>query len=167
MARLTPGQWQAIRTEYEVDCISSTKLSNKYGVAESTICRRMKKEGWDRNKTQDAIEKKVSSIKALAEITQVNASGTQAILQEAERRLRLEGFFMDALEYNQTVANNTLKRNIDDGSAELTHINLHSQITNRNKDGVMGKPQTQVNIQNNVAVNRESIMEDLMQEYGR
>jgi len=162
MARLTPIEWRTIRKAYEVDLMSSTKLSKQYGVAESTICRRMHKEGWNREKMQDAIEKRVSSIKVLAEITQDNASQTQVICNEADRRLRLEGIFMDSLEYNQALANSIIKRKKKDGTAELNDVQAHSQITNRNKDGVLGKmPSTVVNIQNNNGTDVDAVLERL------
>jgi len=149
MAKLTTAEWKAVREAYEVDCKSSTKLSKEYGIAESTICRRMKKHGWNRVKTQDVIEKSVSATKALAELTQENASLTQAVSREVDRRLRLEGIFMSAIEYNQRKATSLIMHKGD--NVELHELNMHSQITARNKDCVMGKPQTQVNIQNNTA----------------
>lgn len=164
MAKLTIAQWQSVREAYEVGCKSSTKLSKEYGVAESTICRRMKKDGWNRGKTQDVIEQKVNATKAFAELTQENASITQAVNREAERRLRLEGVFIDSIEYNQDLANKVLKKM--DLTAELNHINLHSQITTRNKDGVLGKmPQTQVNIQTNVSTDADSVISNLRKKH--
>jgi len=139
MAKLTNAEWKAIREAYEVDCKSSTKLSKEYGVAESTICRRMKKDGWNRVKTQGVIEKGVSANKALAELTQENASLTQAVSREVDRRLRLDGIFMDAIEYNQKRANKVMISKGD--NIELHELNMHSQITIRNKDGVFGKVQ--------------------------
>jgi len=163
VAKLSNAQWADIRKQYEVDKVSTVQLAKSFGVADTTIQRRLKRERWCREKTQDAIEKKVSAIKALADATQDNAGITQAINIEADRRLRLEGLFADSLEYNQKLANKTLK-NLADG-AELQDLNIHSQITNRNKDGIMGKmPQTQVNIQNNQSVSTDSMSEAQLRE---
>ncbi|MDX8384222.1 MAG: hypothetical protein R8M45_09080 [Ghiorsea sp.] len=84
--------------------------------------------------------------------------------KEAERRLELEGMFADSIKFNQSLANQQLK--IMGNGAELQHINLHSQITNRNKDGALGKmPQTQVNIQNNTANDADNVIEVLLDKH--
>jgi len=51
----------------------------------------------------------------------------------------MEGVFMDAIEYNQRKANRLMINKGDD--VELHELNMHSQITIRNKDGVFGKVQ--------------------------
>jgi len=148
MAKLSKVEWKAIREAYEIDIRSTVSLAKEYGVADTTIQRRIKKEAWNRAKTQDVIAKKVSVAKACQELTQDNAGIMQAVDEEVQRRLRLEGVFLDSLELNQMLANKQLQKMGE--SAELQHINIHSQITNRNKDGVVGKmPTTQVNIQQN------------------
>jgi len=141
MAKLTQAEWHQIREAYEVGCISTVALAKKYNVADTTIQRRIKKEGWDRLKTQAVIDKKVSATRAFVELTQENAGIAQAVNQEVETRLRQEQIFTNALEYNQSIANRALKELVSNNDMDLQKINLHSQVTNRNKEGILGKVQ--------------------------
>jgi len=152
MARLTKDAWAKLRQDYEVTGMSLGELSKKYEADRGNISKRAKKEGWEKEKVQQIIEKKVSINKELqnisAEITTLSTTGVVEIEREVDRRLRLEGIFNSSLELNQKLADQQLEAL--GNAAELRDINLHSQIFNRNKDGFIGKmPTTQVNIQNN------------------
>jgi len=161
--------WAKIRDDYEIHGLSYSGLREKYGCGRATISERAKKDGWDREKTEQAIAAKARAQRDLIEITEQNRTdfGERSVLvdREAERRLRLEGIFMDSLEYNQALANQIIKRKKHAGDVELQDVQVHSQITNRNKDGVMGKPQTQVNIQNNVGTDADSVIERLRSKH--
>ncbi|MDX8383566.1 MAG: hypothetical protein R8M45_05755 [Ghiorsea sp.] len=152
MARLNKEQWRLLRIDYEVKAMTLAQLSDKYGADRGNISKRAKKEAWEREEVQQIIAEKVNAAKDLAEsqkkITTLSTTGVVDIDKEVTHRLELEGMFADSIKFNQSLANQQLK--IMGNGAELQHINLHSQITNRNKDGALGKmPTTQVNIQNN------------------
>jgi len=163
VARLSKEQWSKVRIDFEVRGMTLSELSAKHHADRGNISKRAKKECWEREKVQHIIDKKTNAHKALEEanqeITTLSTTGVVEIDKEVDRRLRLEGLFTDSLEYNQNLANQILKAK--DASAELQDLNIHSQITNRNKDGVLGKmPQTQVNIQNNQNNNNEPMTLD-------
>jgi len=150
--------WVKIRDAFEIEGLSYAKITKKFGVAKATISEKVKKEGWIKGKAEHIISSKVLNIKEKNEIEQRTeqefGGRSDAINKEVENRLRLEGLFTNSLEYNQKLANKTLKKLAE--NAELQDLNLHSQITNRNKDGIIGKmPQTQVNIQNTVATDAD------------
>jgi len=156
--------WGNIRDDYEMHGLSYSQLSAKYGCSRGLISGRAKKDAWDKQKVEQAIDKKAGAVRVLAEITEQNRTdfGNRSVLidKEAERRLEAEGFYNDAIKYNQALANRVLKEK--GTKADLQEINMHSQLTNRNKEGVLGKmPTTQVNIQNNVSTDADSVIERL------
>jgi len=168
VARLSKEQWEALRVDYEVKGMTLSELSSKYGADRGNISKRSKKYNWQREKVQQIIGDKISAAKALGDIaertTTLDSNVVIAIEKEVDRRMRLEGLFTDSIEYNQNLANQILKAK--DASAELQDLNIHSQITNRNKDGIMGKmPQTQVNIQNNVSTDADSVVKRLKEKH--
>jgi len=161
--------WDKIRDSFEIEGLSYAKLTKKFGVAKATISERVKKEGWVKGRAEHIISSKVLNIKEKNEIErqaeQEFSGRSGAISKEVDRRLRLEGLFTDSLEYNQKLANKTLKKLAE--NAELQDLNIHSQITNRNKDGIIGKmPQTQVNIQNTVATDADRVVAKLRNKHG-
>lgn len=164
MAKLTAHQWQTIREDYEVRCKSTIALAKEYGVADTTIQRRLKKDNWSREKTQYAIDAQVKATKAFTELTQENAGVAQVASAEVTERLELEGYFTNSIKLNQSMANKKLKA--AGANAELADLDIHSRLTNRNKDGLLGKtPQTQVNIQNNVGSDADAIVERLRNKH--
>ncbi|MDQ6988469.1 MAG: hypothetical protein Q9M19_01205 [Mariprofundaceae bacterium] len=160
--------WAAIRDDYEIHGLSYSQLTDKHGVGRGNISTRAKKEGWNKEEIEQVISDKVNGNIAMANLDKKieQQYGTRSILidKEVESRLELEGMYADSLKLNQSLANENLK-GLGNG-AELQHINLHSQITNRNKDGALGKmPTTQVNIQNNVSNGADDVVEQLLAKH--
>ncbi|WP_298642731.1 hypothetical protein [uncultured Cardiobacterium sp.] len=86
MARLTPEQWEKVRVDHEVNGMSFSELERKYGVNNSNISRRAKKEGWNQTETQNLITATVENEKeklALRRETQKLNAETQRAVQEA------------------------------------------------------------------------------------
>jgi len=166
MARLSKRDWELLRIDYEVHNMTLRQLEEKYGANNGNISKRAKKYRWQREKVQQIINEKVSAVKALDDAkrksTALGETTARAIDKEAERLIRLEGIFGSAVEYNQVLANKVLQK-LSQG-AKLQEINLHSQITSRNKESVVGKPQTQVNIQQNNATTTASMTEAQIRE---
>ena len=159
--------WAIIRDDYEIHGMSYSQLQNKYGASRGLISGRAKKDGWNKQKTEQAISNAVNAHKALAEITEQNRTEfkERSVLvdKEVEDRLRREGVHLNALEYCTALASKIIREKVKDGTAELHDTNIFSQVVNRNKDGIMGKmPQTQVNIQNNVGSDADAIIDALM-----
>jgi len=162
--------WSKIRDDYEIKGMSYSQLSEKYGCSRGLISGRSKKYAWDKQKVEQAISNKVNAIKRLDEITEQNrtALGERSILVDAEvaERLRLEKLFATDAEYNQSAATEKLKAMEASREAELAHYDIHSRITAKNKETLLGKtPQTQVNIQNNVGSDADAIVERLRNKH--
>ena len=86
MARLTDAQWEKVRVDHEVNGMSFSELERKYGVNNSNISRRAKKEGWNQTETQNLITATVENEKeklALRRETQKLNAETQRAVQEA------------------------------------------------------------------------------------
>jgi len=159
--------WAKIRDAYEIEGLAYSKITERFGVAKATISEKVKKGGWIKGRAEPIISSKMQNIKEKKEIEQraEQVFGNRSIMvnKEVDRRIRIEELCNAGIEYNQALANRVLKQKGKD--AELQEINLHSQITTRNKDGVLGKmPTTQVNIQNVNAVDKSSMNEQQLQE---
>jgi len=135
--------WDAIRTDHEIHGMSYSQLMDKYGVSKGALSKQANKEGWAKAKGEPIIRRHVNAIKELKESSdeseQLKGSQKLAVHLEVDRRLRLEGIFMSAIEYNQRKATSLIMHKGD--NVELHELNMHSQITIRNKDGVFGKVQ--------------------------
>ena len=86
MARLTDAPWEKVRVDHEVNGMSFSELERKYGVNNSNISRRAKKEGWNQTETQNLITATVENEKeklALRRETQKLNAETQRAVQEA------------------------------------------------------------------------------------
>ena len=68
MGRLTQEQWERARADYEVKGESMSAISREFGIDIAAISRKAKKEAWSQGKSQALVEKKINSIKQLAEI---------------------------------------------------------------------------------------------------
>ena len=94
MARLTDAQWEKVRVDHEVNGMSFSELERKYGVNNSNISRRAKKEGWNQTETQNLITATVENEKeklALRNETQrLNATLRSAVQEEVFDRLAFE-----------------------------------------------------------------------------
>ncbi|MDO5686766.1 MAG: hypothetical protein Q4G42_05210 [Neisseria sp.] len=167
MARLTRQQWEQCRIDYEVKKMSYTELENKYNVNRSNISRRATKERWNQEKTQQIIAASVDVERKTQQINEetqhLNATTQRAIQKEVSDRLELEGIFMNAVRFNQAQANKLLAQQVTQGVVELGGLNMHSQITARNKETALGKmPDTAIQVNN--TVNATPAIADLTDE---
>lgn len=68
MGRLTEGQWEQARADYEIRGVSLGELAKRYGVATSSVSRKARSEGWTQGQMQDLANRKVAAIKEIAQI---------------------------------------------------------------------------------------------------
>jgi len=52
MARLSVDDWQALRAEYRTGLFSNCQLAEKYGISETALRKRAKKEDWGKDLSQ-------------------------------------------------------------------------------------------------------------------
>lgn len=154
MARLTEQQWLEVREGYEIDCLSYTALSKKFGVDKSNISRKAKAEAWCQDKAQQLLRKKVNNFKELKEIeaeTQQYPQHYQRALRNKEQYLlEMEGLFEDGLKESTVMTMKTVRSKYESGEIGLTELNAYSQILQRNKESVFGKsPDTAIQVNNN------------------
>ena len=93
MARLTAEQWAEARADYEVRLLSLRQIAEKFDVHASSVSDKCKKEQWDREKTQQLIEKNFLAVKELEQITQQTRQKPkqtqQAIKEAVDIRLKI------------------------------------------------------------------------------
>ena len=95
MGRLRREQWDHVRVNFEVRGKTMLSLSKEFGIDISAISRRAKKEKWIQGKSQTLVEKKINTVKQLAEIeaesqtlTALEKFTVEMLVQE---RLQAEG----------------------------------------------------------------------------
>lgn len=81
MARLSAEQWTMARADFEIAGMSVTEIAQKYGCAKSAVSMKAKAQGWELNKTEQAQDKKVKAVIALAEV----GTETEQKLNNVER----------------------------------------------------------------------------------
>lgn len=95
MARLTAGQWEQARAEYEVRGISLGEVARRFGITTGAVSQRAKKEGWIQGKTKGLVDKKVNAVKMLAEYgietKELPYSFQHTIETVAKERLQADG----------------------------------------------------------------------------
>jgi len=139
MARLSLDDKEKILADFHTGAFTQRELAKKYGVSASTI-NKMTKGLTPKN--EHIVNAKVSVIAELSEQSEheVNAI-EEAVRKQAEHLL----FFQNSALKNQNLANEKL--NDESG---LYDLKLHSDITSKNKQTVLGKDaDTNINIQNN------------------
>jgi len=57
--KLTPIEWNRVRTDWEFKNMTFSEISNKYHISRATISKRKNKEGWDRVYVQQLQERRV------------------------------------------------------------------------------------------------------------
>lgn len=70
MARLSAEQWTMARADFEIAGMSVTEIAQKYGCAKSAVSMKAKAQGWELNKTEQAVADKSKAIMQLARIEQ-------------------------------------------------------------------------------------------------
>ena len=125
-------------------------IHKKYGVPYDAINKHLKRNPLEVNQQAESI------VRGLDEVSQVicQVADKRPDLVEAatdiaiERNSHIE-FFTKSILRNQSIANKKINENSDLGDLET-----HSRLTNRNKDGVLGKEPSSVinnaNIQQNI-----------------
>ncbi len=168
--RVDEKVWRAVRADFEAHQQSLSELARRYNINKSSISRRARKEGWNAEHAQRIIEKSVNVIKDLSEVRAqaqgLDATLKAAVAEEVDQRLHIDGIFVNSLTMNQKLANQLLQAKVEAGELDMNELDAHSKITARNREAVSGKPQTQVNVQTNVAgTDANAIIEELRRKH--
>jgi len=127
-------QWIKAKTLYEAG-LSLSQIKDRTGIARNTVSQRAKKEQWSSGSNADYIEaKEVIAIKKGTKTEQ-----EIAILDDiADERTKHLIYFQNSALKNQKYANAAIETDNDD----LNKLEMHSRITQRNKETVLGKDKT-------------------------
>lgn len=160
MARLTDEQWEIVRMDYEVHGLSYSELADKHPTSKAAISRRANKEGWQQGRVEQIVQEKVNAHKALHEVEQkverLVPLEQKSVEYEVATRLAQEQIFINSALRNQQKADEMLPF-----AVEMKDLNAHSQLTQRNKETVLGKqPDTAIQINNNT--NGSSVIDELV-----
>lgn len=68
MARLTDDEWEELRIEHEVKGVLFSELALKSSVNRSSISRRAKRDGWNKDETQQTINAIIKNKKKIIEL---------------------------------------------------------------------------------------------------
>jgi len=132
MARLTDAQREDILADFHTGQYSNNQLGKKYNTSHTTINKIVKGLA---PKNKD----KVSTISAMrAELSEQSFKEVSAVETEIEKRTKHLIFFENSALQNQQYSNKAMKEKKDD----LTALEAHSRITQRNKETVLGKDKT-------------------------
>ncbi len=138
MARLKKDEKEKILADWKTGHFSQNKLARKYDVSPATInklCKGVKQENASLVNTQVALNVELSE-KSEYEVNSIHLA--------VEERTKHLIFFQNSALRNQKLANEKLSEHSD-----LNEIKAHADITQKNKQTVLGKDiDTQVNIQN-------------------
>lgn len=156
MVRLTDEKKQLARTDFEAGGLSQNAIAEKYGVGKATISRLAKKEAWVAGKVEHLFQEKKQAIKALQKVERqvehLNPVFQIAINERIYHELSQEGVFLQSAIENQYLANQELKRLFEQGEIDISALEVHSRLSQRNKETVLGKqPETAVQVNNSIA----------------
>lgn len=144
--------WAAIKTEYLASRTSFSQLADKYKINKSTISRRAKKEGWNKdaaticNEMQRATaEKIVATVSDTAsEIASLQARARLCVWQELVRRMEDDVSEMDGADLRRMVQNYCDMNGAEqaklkeDEAAPYTNLMAQlSQVQETETDGIM------------------------------
>jgi len=139
MARLSAVDKEKILADFHTGGFSQRDLSKKYSVSVATVNKLTK--GLT-PKNEHIVNAKVSVIKELNEQSEHEVNAVEEAVHQQTKHLL---FFQDSALKNQKLANEQL-----DNESGLYDLKLHSDITSKNKQTVLGKDaDTNINIQNN------------------
>jgi len=127
-------QWEKAKAYYEAG-LTLSKIKDKMGIARNTISQRAKREQWEHGEHTDYIEAKevIAKKKGTKKEQLIN------VLDEvADEKTKHILFFQNSALQNQQYSNKAMKEKKDD----LTALEAHSRITQRNKETVLGKDKT-------------------------
>lgn len=132
--------WQKARDYFESGVCTLQQIKDKTGISVSKISEKAKKEKWEKGKNRPYVEAKQELTLKAKELSET----TIAVLDEvANERAKDEKFFRHWAIVSQNKANELLEM-----ASDLSDIEIHSRITARNKETVLGKD-PQAIIQNN------------------
>jgi len=138
MARLTNEDREKILADFHTGQFSKNELAKKYKTSHTTI-NKLTKGIEPKNKT--IVSTQIAHRTALSEQSFKEVSAVETIVDEKTKHLV---FFQNSALKNQELAN----KQISDES-ELYDLKIHADLTNKNKQSVLGKDaDTQVNINN-------------------
>jgi hypothetical protein len=139
MARLTDRDRELILADWHTGRYSHSELGKRYNTSHVTIgkiCRGIEPKHADKVTAQIAINT------ALAQESYEEVTAVTKAVDEATRQLL---FFNNSLLKNQALANKKLNDNLS-----INELEVHSRLTARNKEGVLGKQaDTVINNSNN------------------
>ena len=143
-------QWIKAKTLYEAG-LSLSQIKERTGIARNTVSQRAKKEQWSSGANADYIEaKEVIAIKKGTKTEQ-----EIAILDDiADERTKHLIYFQNSALKNQKYANAAIETDSDD----LSKLEMHSRITQRNKETVLGKDKTAEINNTNASLNPTQII---------
>ena len=146
MARLTDEDREKILADFHIG-ESQNSLAKKYSCSPATInkiCKGVSPKYKDKVNTVTTIKRE------LAGESEYQSECFNAKVNDNLKHLQL---FQNSALRNQELANKQI-----DEESELADLKLHSEITSKNKQSVLGKDiDTQVNIQNNQQTNLNEI----------
>ena len=150
MARLSEEDKEKILADFHTGHFSQRELAKRYGVSVATINKMTK---GLKPKNEHKVNTLVSVNRELAEQSEHEVNSVYKVVDERVKHLL---YFSDTALRNQKLANEKISE-----ESELYDLKLHSEITAKNKQTVLGKDvDTQINInntntQNNVKVGWE------------
>jgi len=132
LARLTEEQRDNVLADFHTGQYSNNQLGKKYNTSHVTIGKLVK--GLiPKNKN------KVTTISTMrAELSGQSYKEVTAVETEIEKRTKHLIFFQDAALQNQQYSNKAMKEK----STDMNTLEVHSRITQRNKETVLGKDKT-------------------------
>ncbi|MBS9780956.1 MAG: hypothetical protein KGV56_00500 [Gammaproteobacteria bacterium] len=153
MARLTAEQKALAKIDYEVNGLSQNAIAKKYGVGKATISRLAKEQDWQAGKVEHLVSEKKNAIKALNKVEHqmehLNEAFQIAIDKRVYKELNEEGIFIQSAIENQYLANQKIGQLLTAKKLEMSDIEAHSRVTERNNKVVNNKQDVQTAIQIN------------------
>lgn len=95
MPRLTKGQWERARAEYEVNGLSQNEIAKRFGVNHKAVQKKIAQQGWSQGESRHLVQEKAQVLKELAQVEEKSRSlpsAHQKVLEKAVRtQLELDG----------------------------------------------------------------------------
>jgi len=137
VARLKDSDKELILADFHTGHFSQRKLADKYKVSTATINKLTK---GLKPKHIDKVNATVAINKELSKESEQEVNAVHSVIDE---RTKHEIYFLKSALKNQQLANNKI-----DNNTHLKELEMHSRITSKNKETVLGKS-PDVAIQNN------------------
>ena len=92
MARATPELWEKAKALFEIGK-SLSEIANETGIDRSNIAKKAKSENWEKGKLQQLV---TDSVRVSAEITTLNTTAQQVVVNEIDELTKAREFFSKA-----------------------------------------------------------------------